>query len=72
MRRGGERGGVPVPLRYPHTQEPPGAEDGGEGLAAGEMAKAADHFQAGSCHALRSSSGAAGGERGGAAGRRTT
>ena len=34
-------------LRYLYTQELPGAEDGGEGLVAGEMAKAADYFQAG-------------------------
>ena len=34
-------------LRYLYTQELPAAEDGGEGLAAGEMAKAADYFQAG-------------------------
>ena len=33
-------------LRYLYTQELPGAEDGGEGLVAGEMAKAADYFQA--------------------------
>jgi hypothetical protein len=36
-----------VLLRYLYTQELPGAEDGGEGLVAGEMAKAADYFQAG-------------------------
>ena len=40
-------GAFRVLLRYLYTQELPGAEDGGEGLAAGEMAKAADYFQAG-------------------------
>ena len=40
-------GAFRVLLRYLHTQELPGAEDGGEGLVAGEMAKAADYFQAG-------------------------
>ena len=34
-------------LRYLYTQELPAAEDCGEGLAAGEVAKAADYFQAG-------------------------
>ena len=34
-------------LRYLYMQELPAAEDGGEGLAAGEVAKAADYFQAG-------------------------
>ena len=34
-------------LRYLYTHELPAAEDGGEGLVAGEMAKAADYFQAG-------------------------
>ena len=36
-----------VLLRYLYTQELPGTEDGGEGPVAGEMAKAADYFQAG-------------------------
>ena len=40
-------GALRVLLRYLYTQELPGAEDGGEGLVAGEMAKAADYFQAG-------------------------
>ena len=40
-------GAFRVLLRYLYTQELPGAEDGGEGLVAGEMAKAADYFQAG-------------------------
>ena len=39
-------GALRVLLRYLYTQELPGAEDGGEGLVAGEMAKAADYFQA--------------------------
>ena len=34
-------------LRYLYKQELPAAEEGGEGLVAGEMAKAADYFQAG-------------------------
>ena len=40
-------GAFRVLLRYLYTQELPAAEDCGEGLAAGEMAKAADYFQAG-------------------------
>ena len=40
-------GALRVLLRYLYTQELPGAEDGGEGLVAGELAKAADYFQAG-------------------------
>ena len=40
-------GAFRVLLRYLYTHELPAAEDGGEGLAAGEMAKAADYFQAG-------------------------
>ena len=60
MREGGSRavgGGIAlegvsagafrVLLRYLYTQELPAAEEGGEGLVAGEMAKAADYFQAG-------------------------
>ena len=43
-------GAFRVLLRYLYTQELPGAEDGGEGLATGEMAKAADYFQAGKLH----------------------
>jgi speckle-type POZ protein len=39
-------GAFRVLLRYLYTQELPATEDGGEGLAAGEMAKAADYFQA--------------------------
>ena len=56
-RRGGDialeevsAGALRVLLRYLYTQELPGAEDGGEGLATGEMAKAADYFQAGKLH----------------------
>ena len=40
-------GALRVLLRYLYTQELPAAEDCGEGLAVGEMAKAADYFQAG-------------------------
>ena len=40
-------GAFRVLLRYLYTQELPAAEDCGEGLAAGEMVKAADYFQAG-------------------------
>ena len=40
-------GAFRVLLRYLYTQELPAAEDCGEGLAVGEMAKAADYFQAG-------------------------
>ena len=39
-------GAFRVLLRYLYTQELPEAEDCGEGLAVGEMAKAADYFQA--------------------------
>jgi sugar lactone lactonase YvrE len=39
-------GAFQVLLRYLYTQELPATEDGGEGLAVGEMAKAADYFQA--------------------------
>ena len=39
-------GAFRVLLRYLYTQELPATEDGGEGLVAGEMAKAADYFQA--------------------------
>ena len=39
-------GAFRVLLRYLYTQELPGTEDGGQGLVAGEMAKAADYFQA--------------------------
>ena len=34
-------------LRYLYTGEVPEGEDGGEGLAVGEMARVADRFQAG-------------------------
>ena len=60
MREGGSRaagadialegvsaGAFRVLMRYLYTQQLPVEEDGGEGLAAGEMAKAADFFQAG-------------------------
>ena len=40
-------GAFRVLLRYLYTQELPATEDGGEGLVAGEMVKAADFFQAG-------------------------
>ena len=40
-------GAFQVLLRHLYTQELPRTEDGGEGLVAGEMAKAADFFQAG-------------------------
>ena len=43
-------GAFRVLLRYLYTQELPAAEDGGDGLVAGEMAKAADYFQAGKLH----------------------
>ena len=40
-------GAFRVLLRYLYTGEVPEGEDGGEGLAVGEMARVADRFQAG-------------------------